>query len=316
MSAKIIKNISEDLNLHYDEKGKIAYGLYKGYKVVIQEHREERRFYINFPIKLTELSQKEDLERFIGEVLEKEKFVWKAFYEDYCFKIHLVKINKVKKDMPNIIDTLNKVEDFLKSNYYKQCCESCGEDIDTSVYLINKNPLDICEKCYKDIIDTFHDARTNFRNQKSNIVAGIVGAFLGSLLGVILWIVVYAIGYIAAICGIALAVCTLKGYEKLGGKLDKVGIAITTLITIVMVFVANYLSHGYDIYAVFKDTEGINIFEGIRSVRFFLEEVNEFRSSYYENLIKGYLFTAFGAGSMFINTYRTKSFRCKTRKLD
>ncbi len=46
--------------------------------------------------------------------------------------------------------------------------------------------------------------------KKENWLAGIVGAFIGSLIGVGVIILLGQLGYVAALSGIAMAVCALK----------------------------------------------------------------------------------------------------------
>ena len=48
--------------------------------------------------------------------------------------------------------------------------------------------------------------------KRENVLAGIVGAFLGSLIGVACIVIVGQMGYVASICGLVMAVCSLKGY--------------------------------------------------------------------------------------------------------
>ncbi|WMM26101.1 hypothetical protein RBU61_05340 [Tissierella sp. MB52-C2] len=195
------------------------------------------------------------------------------------------------------------------------CCELCGEVKENPVYLINDTPLCICDNCYNKIIQNLDNAQLSTQNKSDNTVAGTVGAFLGSLLWVLIWVVVYAMGYIAVICGIILAICIIKGYEKFEGKLNKIWITITVIMTISMVFFANYLSYGYEIYLAFKNTDNINIFEGIRSVKFFLEEYPNIKSSFIGDLLLEYFFTIIGSVFTFIKAYKTSNFKYTTRKL-
>lgn len=52
---------------------------------------------------------------------------------------------------------------------------------------------------------------------RDNVIAGTVGAFLGSLIGVACIVLVNQLGYVSAICGAVMAVCSIKGYTMLGG---------------------------------------------------------------------------------------------------
>lgn len=309
------KNVATELNLKYDSKGSIIFGSYKGYKVTIQYNKKLNGYCFNIPLKESELTRDENMDAFINELLEDKKSVAKASYEEYCLKILLTVKFTAKQELKSITDILNKVEDFAKNNHYTTSCEICGEDMPTSINLINNIPFCTCEKCYGEIIGDLDDAQINFKNQKNNIVSGTVGAFLGSLIGVALWVVIYAIGYIASICGIVLAICAIKGYKKFGGKLDKAGIIITILVTIFMVYVANYISYGYEVYIAFKEVENINLLEAIRSVGFLVSEYEDFGNSFIGDLVFGYFFTLIGTVTTFINAYKEHNFKYKTRKL-
>ena len=62
-------------------------------------------------------------------------------------------------------------------------------------------------------------------------MGGVVGALIGSLLGAASIILLSQLGYVAAISGVIMAVCALKGYELLGGKLTKKGVIISAVWT-------------------------------------------------------------------------------------
>ena len=138
---------------------------------------------------------------------------------------------------------------------------------------------------------------------EDNVLTGTIGAFLGSLIGVALWIGVGLIGYIAAICGIVLAISTIKGYQLFGGKLNKKGIFITILITIVMVFVSQYLSLTLDAYNELKTDYDITIFEALQMMPELLTD-SEISRNFYLNLGLGYVFTIAGSVSVFKNSYK------------
>ena len=75
--------------------------------------------------------------------------------------------------------------------------------------------------------------------KKENIVGGIVGALLGSLLGMLSVLILSQLGYVAALSVVIMAVCVLKGYEMLGGKLTKKAVVISAVIMILMTYFAD-----------------------------------------------------------------------------
>jgi len=90
----------------------------------------------------------------------------------------------------------------------QQCCENCG--------------FPVKEK-----------------QKKDNMLTGTVGAFLGALIGAACIILLSQLGYIASISGLVLAVCTLKGYELLGGRLSGRGIAVCVFLMLVTPYIAD-----------------------------------------------------------------------------
>lgn len=87
-----------------------------------------------------------------------------------------------------------------------------------------------------------------------NTVSGIVGAFLGSLLGGASIVLFDQLGYVAALSGIILAVCTLKGYELLGGRLSKKGVLISIALMLVIPYFANQVSSAISFVSYVADS--------------------------------------------------------------
>ena len=80
------------------------------------------------------------------------------------------------------------------------------------------------------------------KKRRENVVAGIVGAVLGSLVGVLCTVVIGQLGYMASISGLIMAVGALKGYELLGGTLSKKGAVISSVLILVMTYLAHRLT--------------------------------------------------------------------------
>lgn len=310
-----LERFTEQQGLTYDSKTKVMYGLYKGYKIEVKEDIQKYRYYFNIPMKSADFIQGNNINGFIQNLLQDEKLIKRAVYEGYSLKLEVTMSRVAKNNNNRLMNLLDQIVIFARDNSYDSCCEVCGEDISISAYLINDSTFYGCEDCYNKTISNLDAHQTHAKSKKGSFVTGIVGALLGSLIGVALWVTVYAIGYIAAICGIVLAVCAIKGYELFGGKLDLLGIISTMLITIIMVYIATYLSYGYSIYDTFRDTEEIDIFTAIRSVRDFITDYPEIQTSFYTDLAKGYLFTVIGSVSTFISAYRTSNGSYTAKKL-
>lgn len=88
-----------------------------------------------------------------------------------------------------------------------------------------------------------------------------------------------------------MAVCTLKGYELLGGKITKKGVIASVIVMLVMVYVGDRLD-----WAIVVSRElGMDFFTSFRAVPILMEEGMIDSGSYTGNLAMIYLFTAIGA---------------------
>ena len=86
-----------------------------------------------------------------------------------------------------------------------------------------------------------------------NTLTGTIGALIGALLGGASIILLSQLGYVAAISGVILAVCTLKGYELLGGQLSKRGILISCVLMVIMPYLADRIDWAIWILQEFPD---------------------------------------------------------------
>lgn len=141
-----------------------------------------------------------------------------------------------------------------------------------------------------DFMSEYFDIGTNKNDvmQKGeNIISGIVGAFLFSIIGAITWFVIYQIGYISGIAGIITVVCAEKGYEIFGNASSKKGIAIAVLVSLFMIFVAQWSAYSYEVYKIFHVEYNISFFDAVSQLPNFFQDA-AFKRAFIGELIIGY----------------------------
>lgn len=144
-------------------------------------------------------------------------------------------------------------------------------------------------------------------NGNGNILAGFVGAFLFSIIGGLLYFVLYQIGIIAGICGLAIFVLANFGYglfAKTKNKASIVGLIAAIVATIVMIFLAEYVSLSFEIFQAYKD-QGITIFDAIRATPEFLAEP-EIGSAVAGDLAFAYIFGFIASISNIVNIVKAR----------
>lgn len=104
---------------------------------------------------------------------------------------------------------------------------------------------------------------------------GILGAVLGGLLGAAIWIGVYQLGYVVWIVGYLTVIFAIFFYKKFAKGIGSVGIAISGLISIVMLFLADVAAISFDLVKFFNAE-----YPGRASMMYVLSHFTELMTSY------------------------------------
>ena len=152
-----------------------------------------------------------------------------------------------------------------------------------------------CKKCGRELPDgvMICDDCGTPQGKPENVLTGVVGALIGAVLGGASIILLSQLGFVAAISGVILAVCTLKGYELLGGRLSKRGIVISCLLMAVTPYIADRLDWAIVIAQTFAD-EGVTLGMAFAAVHGVIAE-NDMVADYFSSLGMVYLFVVMGA---------------------
>ena len=219
-----------------------------------------------------------------------------------------------KKIPAHINEAIMPVIDFLANNGYASGCMECGtQDAPIDCYDINGTHHFLCNECVNKVESALIDRKQEILSKKSKLIPGIVGAFLGALIGCVVYFFVWQLGYIAAIAGLVTAVCAFKGYEMLGGTVDKKGVIACVFIIIFAVFFANQIVWAYDAYSVYKDY-GAGFFDCFRSLQQILTE-HELTAEYYGDLAIAYVMTVLGSFRSVVNAFKSSSGSYKVKKM-
>ncbi len=168
----------------------------------------------------------------------------------------------------------------------------------------------ICQKCGNEIpagatycVHCGQAVQQIAAEKPENVVTGVVGALLGAAIGGGSVILLSQLGYVAALSGLLLAVCTLKGYELLGGRLSKKGIVICLVLMLVTPYIADRLDWAI---VLMKELPDITLGEAFAAIPGLIEEDIIEKSSYTTNLLMIYGFAILGAFSTVRGLFRKK----------
>lgn len=266
----------------------MAAGLYKGYYVTIHMNQG---FLLRINYKLPD---NYDLNAFknraygvMNQLKVAEKKVSQTNVGDHVFEVRMMPANLAKNTIAMIDSVTNHLIGFLQTEGAATGCELCGSEYDVSSFNVNGAPHFLCSTCARQSLSQMEAERQSRSSEKSNLLLGIIGALIGSLPGVALWMIVTQGHWIVGACGIVIFLGAMKGYGMLGKTVDTKGVVVCTLITIIMIFLAN--DFGLRLSLVL---DGMSFEEVNRKwSRIMKDEHNQY--IYIENLVVGYILSAF-----------------------
>ena len=201
-----------------------------------------------------------------------------------------MKVPSLAKNIPDAVNsTAGPILGYLQNFHYSSGCESCGTTENIGCYEINGTAFHLCDSCLSQVHTSLQQNQQEVSSKKSGLVSGLVGAFLGSLIGCVLWVLIYRLGYIAGIAGAVTGICAMKGYEKLGGTLDKKGVIGSIIIMVLMIFFANRIAWAWEAYDALQ-MYGYTFADCFRGLGEILS-LSELTGQYYGDLTIGYVLT-------------------------
>lgn len=268
----------------------IAAGLYKGYYVTVHMN-------LGFLIRINyKLAENMDLNSFknrangvLNQLRVAEKKVAQTNVMDHAIVVKLTSANLAKNTIAMIDSVTNHLIGFLQTEGAATGCEACGAEYDVSSYDINGEPHYLCSDCARSSLNQLEAERQSRSSEKSNLILGFIGALIGTLPGVLFWLVLNACGVTYGLVGIIIFLGAMKGYGLLGKNVDRKGVVVCALITVVMIFLANEI--GFRLFVCF---EGDMSFEQVNRKWSRFMSNDDFKFQYFKSLGIGYLLAGVG----------------------
>lgn len=211
---------------------------------------------------------------------------------------------KGSKGADRLEAAMNALTELLRTQSFRPCCQNCGQELPVEGYFVSGSYMQVCDSCAQTLKQSHNTAQAERAQKSENVVGGIVGSLIGSLLGVLCIILLNQLGYMAALAGIIMAVCTLKGYEILGGKLSNRGIVISIVVMIVMTFMGDRID-----WAILVSQQlEMPLPMAFQAVPVLLAEEIIVPSAYWTNLVLLYVFMLGGAVPTIRSSIRNRRF--------
>lgn len=220
----------------------------------------------------------------------------------------------IKKVPAHLNEAILPIIDFLAENNYVSGCMQCGtQEAQVDCYEINGIHQYLCSNCVGRVEESLLGRQLEILSKKSKLLPGIVGALLGSMIGCVVYFFLWQVGYIAAIAGVVTALCAFKGYEMLGGVVDKKGVFACIAAILFSVYFANRLVWTYYAYTVYQEI-GLGFFDCFRHIKEIIE-LNDAAASYYGYMALAYVMTVLGSFSSVVGAFKASTGSYKIKKM-
>ena len=233
MVGSAIKKYAKEKN--WQVKNGIAYGIYRGYMMSMQEGGGWKSLSI-----AARLESEEALNS-AYELLNDKNIM-----KDYRISGSTISPSAVNVTFIDNPGTMKKIIEFVDSfcdgldsfgakgaNY----CSSCGQELGGTGIpaLMNDTVYLLHEGCMHRDDEQLSVAKEEMKKEGST-VTGTIGAFLGAIIGAVPWAVAYYFGWFVAWLGFLVGIAAKKGYELLNGKESRakgVAVIIATIFGVV-----------------------------------------------------------------------------------
>lgn len=208
-----------------------------------------------------------------------------------------------------VIDGIGIITAQLRADGFIDVCEYCGSPVpDITVVGSGYSYSHLCTSCATNAAQVETQQILAAESVDENVPMGILGALIGCIVGALVIYLIGALGYVAALGGIALAVASLWGYEKLGKKLTIKGIIITTILMIITVFLTKQVEWSIEFYKMLNEEYGnISFVTVFMEILPFLKETG-YLKDFLGDLGLLYLFTALGAVPRIWNSLKQREY--------
>ena len=202
---------------------------------------------------------------------------------------------------------LQRLQIFLEEHHFTVKCGLCADTENVGVYLVDGlYSVSHCQACNENWLQEVRESVRAVWLSPAEWVKGIFGSLFGALFGVFIWVVVHRVGYAAALCGIVVALGSVRGFEKRVKKQNSVSICVQIFIFIAACIFAELLCLVIDLREAWAvEFPGITFLQVAFSVPFLLWEVPAVREQVFGNLFFGLFLGGLASFGMFRNVWHS-----------
>jgi len=163
------------------------------------------------------------------------------------FSLLIKEIKEDKSVSSKIKEVIDDITGYIKQKYPQEKSKCSGDNCTATdglnIFDVDGIPVPMCSSCAKRLETKINNAYEDFRLQPNNYLQGSIAAIVFSIPGILVTFILFLLGRIAGASGLIYFYLSQKGYVWAKGKMNKMGVLIISLISLVYTAVGVYLSY-------------------------------------------------------------------------
>lgn len=244
----VLQGVATNCRLQYvTEPEPAAFGVFDNFGLVVKYLVSERQYIVMVS---AGASSSEAVNGMISNlnqfVAERKKTINYASYLDNVVTISVRDMGK--NAIPALQEAIGAATYFCNQFGCVPICKYCGSQMDLGFFAIDGAVDTMCTQCFNHKQAETSNMAMAEANKQFNLPMGVLGAILGAFLGALIWILTYQFGFLLFITGAVIVFLSCILLKKMGGKLTIGGLITALVASLIMVFVAEYLAVGINIF--------------------------------------------------------------------
>lgn len=247
MANLILRNLATNCRLTYvDEPEATAYGVFNNFGLVVKYLVSERQYMLLVSARPTSDDGVNNIIANLNQFASDRKST--INYSSYLDMVVTVSVRENKNSLPALQEAIEATTYFCNQFGFVPACKYCGNQTDLGFFAIGGTVDTMCGTCFNKRQAEVSNQAMSEANKQFNLPLGVLGAVLGAFLGALVWIVTYQLGFLLFITGAVIVFLSCMLLKKMGGKFTTGGLITALAVSLVMVFVAEYIACGISIF--------------------------------------------------------------------
>lgn len=280
---KVLDDISQILVLKYDKQARVAWGMHRGYTLLVEGITDNRQTQISISM-CASFSGAPIQQVLTHEVRVPDKVACTS--AGYRINLRYTVSGKQDKNVDKAVEAVRALVDYVITNQGVNCDEK-GMQGNVEIWSLQGKRVFLCPESAEGLNFNMTKAAAAHKSIKENYVLGIIGALIGSLVGMVVVLLVARLGYISAISSAVMGFAVVFGYKKLAKKFSIFGAIVSILISVVMTYAAFRIDCAWNLYDLFQEAKGFyerSFMVCLQETKMWYEEFDAM-SDYRHNLI-------------------------------